>query len=125
MNSENSKTSKPHVLILKLTDKLDLRRGEKIIALSNLSIYYTWKNIKSSYNNNKFELSAPRWNDKFELPNGSYSVSNSQDFFEYILKKHGENIDKPSVQIYVNLKIQNKLKIGLHLKLKMDTVLNF
>ena len=61
MNSENSKTSKPHVLILKLTDKLDLRRGEKIIALSNLSIYYTWKNIKSSYNNNKFELSAPRW----------------------------------------------------------------
>ena len=125
MNSENSKTSKPHVLILKLTDKLDLRRGEKITALWNLSIYYTWKNIKSSYNNNKFELSAPRWNDKFELPNGSYSVSNSQDFFEYILKKHGENIDKPSVQIYVNLKIQNKLKIGLHLKLKMDTVLNF
>ena len=125
MNPENSKTSELHILILKLTDKLDLRRGEKIIALSNLSIYYTWKNIKSSYNNNKFELSAPRWNDKFELPNGSYSVSNSQDFFEYILKKHGENIDKPSVQIYVNLKIQNKLKIGLHLKLKMDTVLNF
>ena len=125
MNPENSKISELHILILKLTDKLDLRRGEKIIALSNLSIYYTWKNIKSSYNNNKFELSAPRWNDKFELPNGSYSVSNSQDFFEYILKKHGENIDKPSVQIYVNLKIQNKLKIGLHLKLKMDTVLNF
>ena len=51
MNSENSKTSEPYVLILKLTDKLDLRRGEKSIALSNLSIYYTWKNIKSSYNN--------------------------------------------------------------------------
>ena len=54
MNSENSKTSQPHVLILKLTNKLDLRMGEKVIALSNLSIYYTWKNIKSSYNNNKY-----------------------------------------------------------------------
>ena len=75
MNSENSKTSKPHVLILKLTDKLDLRRGEKSIALSNLSIYYTWKNIKSIYNTNKFEISVPTWNDKFELSDGSYSVS--------------------------------------------------
>ena len=67
MNSENSKTSKPHVLILKLTNKLDLRIGEKIIALSNLSIYYTWKNIKTSYNKNKFKISALTWNDKFEL----------------------------------------------------------
>ena len=74
MNSENSKTFEPHVLILKLADKLDLRRGEKIIALSNLSIYYTWKNIKSSYNNNKFKISAPTWRDKFELKDGSYSV---------------------------------------------------
>ena len=65
MNSENSKTSEPHVLILKLTDKLNSRRREKIIALSNLSIYYTWKNIKSLYNNNKFKISAPKWNDKF------------------------------------------------------------
>ena len=75
MNSENSKTSERHVLILKLTDKLDLRRGEKIIALSNLSIYYTWKNIKSSYNNNKFKTSTPTSNGKFELPDGAYSVS--------------------------------------------------
>ena len=75
MNSENSKTSKPHVSILKLTDKLDLRRGEKSIALSNLSIYYTWKNIKRSYNNNKFKISALTWNDEFELPDGSYSIS--------------------------------------------------
>ena len=64
MNSENSKTPKPHVLILKLTNKLGI--GEKIIALSNLSIYCTWKNIKSSYSNNKFKISAPTWNDKFE-----------------------------------------------------------
>ena len=109
-----------YILILKLTDKLDLRRGEKIIALSNLSIYYTWKNIKSSYNNNKFKISAPTWNDKFELPDGSYSVSDIQDYFEYILKKHGENIDKPSVKIYVN-KIENsitfKIKNGYSLEL--------
>ena len=86
MNSKNSKTSKPHILILKLTDKLDLRRGEKSIALSNLSIYYTWKNMKSSYSNNKFKISAPTRNDKFELPNGSYSVSDIQDHFGYIFK---------------------------------------
>ena len=120
MNSENSKTSKPHILILKLINKLDLRIGEKIIALSNLSIYYTWTNIKSSYNNNKFKISAPTWNDKFELPDGSYTVSNIQDYFEYVLKKHGENSDKPSVQIYVN-KIENrvtfKFKDGYSLKL--------
>ena len=120
MNSENSKTSKPHILILKLINKLDLRIGEKIIALSNLSIYYTWTNIKSSYNNNKFKISAPTWNDKFELPDGSYTVSNIQDYFEYVLKKHGENSDKPSVQIYVN-KIENrvtfKFKDGYSLEL--------
>ena len=93
MNSENSMTSEPLVLILRVTDKLDLRRGEKTIAFSNLSIYYTRKNIKSSYNNNKFKISAPTWNNKFELPDGSYSVSNIQDYFEYILKKHGENTE--------------------------------
>ena len=63
MNSENSKNFEPHVLILTLTNKLDLRIGEKVIALSNLSIYYTWKNIKSSYNNNKFKISTRTWND--------------------------------------------------------------
>ena len=102
-------------LKLKLTNKLDLRLGEKIIALSNLSIHYTWKNIKSSYNNNKFKISAPTWNDKFELPDGSYSASDIQDYFEYIWEKHGENIDDPSGQIYVN-KIKNsttfKIKSG-------------
>ena len=108
MNSENSKTPKPHILILKLINKLDLRIGKKVIALSNLSIYYTWKNIKSSYNNNKFKISAPTWNDKFELPDGSYSVSDMQDYFGYILKKHEEDIDKPSAQICAN-KIENRI----------------
>ena len=108
MNSENSKTSEPHLLILKLTNKLDLRISEIVIALSNLSIYYTWKNIKSPYNNNEFKISAPTWNDKFELPGWSYSVSNIQDYFEYILRKHRENTDNPSVQICIN-KIENRV----------------
>ena len=120
MNSENSKISKPHVLIFKLSNELDLRMDEKVIALSNLNMYYTWKNIKSSYNNNIFKISAPTWNDKFELPDGSYSVSGIQDYFEYILKKHREDIDKPTVEIYVN-KIENrvtfKIKNGYSLEL--------
>ena len=108
MNSENGKTSETHVLVLKLTNKLVLRTGEKITALSNLCIYYTWKNMKNSYNNNKFKISTPTWNDKFELPDESYSVSDIQDYFEYILKKDGENTDKPSTQIYLN-KIENRV----------------
>ena len=121
MNSENSRTSEHRVLVLKLTDKLDLRRGQKTVVLSNLSIYYTWKNIKSSYNNNnKFKVSAPTWNEEFELPDGSYSVSDIQDCFEYILKKHSESVDNPSIRIYVN-KIENritfKIKSGYYLQL--------
>ena len=120
MNSENSKTSKPHVLTLKLTSKLDLRIGEKVIALPNLSIYYTWKKIKSSCNNNKFKISSPTWNDEFELPVRLYSVSDIQDYFKDILKKHGENTNKPSIQLYVN-KIENritfKIKDGCSLEL--------
>ena len=109
MNSEKSKTSKPHILTLKLTNKLDLRLVNKFIAVSNLSIYYTWKNIKDTYNNNKFTISAPT----FKLSDGSYSVSDIQDYFEYILKKHGEDSDKPAVRIYVN-KIEN----GITFKIK-------
>ena len=90
MNSENSKTSNPHVLVLKLTNKLNLRIGKKVIALSNLNIYYTWKNIKNSYNNIKLKISAPTWNDEFELPDGSNSISDIQDYFEYILKNMGK-----------------------------------
>ena len=90
MNSEKSKTSKPHILTLKLTNKLDLRLVNKFIAVSNLSIYYTWKNIKDTYNNNKFKISTPTWNEEFKLPDGSYSISNIQDYFEYILKNMGK-----------------------------------
>ena len=104
MNSDNSKSSKPDILKLRLTSKLDLRLGQKIFALSKLSIYYTWKNTKSWYNNNKFKISAPTWNEQFKIPDGSYSVSDIQDYFEYILK----NANKPSIQIYTN-KTENRI----------------
>ena len=112
MNSENSRTSEYHVLVLKLADKLYLRRGQKSIALSNLGIYYTWKNLKISYKNNKFKISAPTWSDEFELPDGSYSISDIQDYFEYILKKHSESVDNPSIKIYVN-KIENRVTVKI------------
>ena len=99
MNSETSRTSEYCKLVLKLTDKLDLKKGQKSIALSNLSIYYTWKNIKSSYRNNRFKISTPTWSDEFELPDGSYPISDVQDYFEYILKKYSENIDNSSIRI--------------------------
>ena len=120
MNSENSRTSEYHVLVLKLTNTLHLRRGRKTVALSNLSMYYTLKSIKSSWNNNKFKISAPTWNEEYELPDGSYSISDIQDNLEYILKKYRESVDNPSIRIYVN-KIENrtdfKIKNGYYLEL--------
>ena len=86
MNSINSKTSDPHRLLLNLSNKTNLKRSDQYVALSNLSIYYTWKNIKKSYKNNKFKISAPTWNEEFQLPDGSYFVSDIQDYFEYTLK---------------------------------------
>ena len=74
----------------------------------NLSIYYTWKNIKSEYNNNKFKISAPTWNDGFDLPDGSYSISDIQDYFEFIIKKHETLVENPPIQIYPN-KIKNRI----------------
>ena len=108
MNSKNSKTSEYHVLELELADKLDLRRGQKSVALPNHSIYYTWRNIKSSYKNNKFKISAPTWSDEFELPDGSYSISDIQDYFEYILKKNSESVDDPPIEIFVS-KNENRI----------------
>ena len=119
INTENGRTSGYRVLLLNLTNKIDLR-SERTIALSNLSIYYTWKNIKSSYNNNKFKISAPTWSEKFELPDGSYSIPDNQDYFKYFLKKHSESVDNPSTRRYVN-KIENritfKIKSGYYLEL--------
>ena len=91
-NSEYSKTSDPHRLLLNLSDKINLKSKDKYVALSKLSISFKWRNIKKSYKNNKFKISALAWNEDFQLPDGSYSVSDISDYFEYTFKKHGENI---------------------------------
>ena len=87
MNTENSETNESNYFIYQLTDKLNLKTlKNKNIGLVNLIIYYTWKNIKSEYNSSKFKISAPTWNNTFDLPNGSYSISDIQDYFEFIIK---------------------------------------
>ena len=86
MNSEDGKTSNPYRQLLNLRDNIYLRKKDKYVALSNPSIYYTWKNMKKLYKNNKFKISAPTWNEEFEWSDGSYFISDIQDYFEYILK---------------------------------------
>ena len=120
MNTENSKTNEPHRFRLDLTDKLNLKNPLKNMALANLSIYYTWKNIKTEYNNNKFKTSAPTWNETFDLLDSSYIIADIQDYFEFIIKKHETLIENPSVKTYSN-KIKNriifKIKNGYKLEL--------
>ena len=120
MNTKKSKTSKPHRFKLHLTDKLNIKNPNKNMALANMSIYYTRKNIKSEYSNNKFKISAPTWNDTFDLPDSCYSISDIQDYFEFIIKKHKTLTENPPVQIYPN-KIKNrivfKIKTGYKLEL--------
>ena len=88
INSENSKTSEPHRLLLYLSVKIDLKSCDKYVVLSNLSICNTWENVKKSYKKNKFKISRLTWNDKFVLPDGSYSASDIRKYFEYIIKEH-------------------------------------
>ena len=99
MNSENSKTSDPHRLLFKLSEKINLKRSDKYVALSNLTAWYTWKDMKKSYKNNKFKIAAPTWNEEFELPDRSYSLSAIQDFFDHIIKKHETVTGNPSIMI--------------------------
>ena len=122
MNSEKSKASDPHRLLLNLPDKINLKRNDKYVALLNLSIYYTWKNVKKSYKNNKFEISTSTWNKQFQIPDGSHSASDIQDYFKYILKEHETVIDKSLIMIYVNeieKRITFKIKTGYYLELLM------
>ena len=86
MNTKNSKTSEPHRFRYDLIDKLDLKNPNENMALANVSIYYTWKNIKSIYNNNKFNISTPTWNYTFDLLDGSYNIPAIQNYFEYVIK---------------------------------------
>ena len=122
MNSKNSKLSDRHRLLLNLTNKINLTRSGKYATLSNLSLQYTWKNIKKSYKNNKFKISSLTWNEEFELLDGSYSISEIQDYFEYILKEHLEKINDNniSIEIYLNKiesRIKFKIKTGYYLEL--------
>ena len=116
----NSKTKHSNKFVYNFTDKLNLKNPNKNIALANLSIYYTWKNVKSDYNNNKFKISAPTWNDTFDVPDGSYSIVALQNYFEYITKKHETTAEASPVLIYVN-EINNrivfKIKSGYKLEL--------
>ena len=120
MNTENSKKSEPHRFKLDLTDKRNLKNPNKNMALANLSIYYNWKNIKSEYKNNKIKVSAPTSNDAFDLPDGSYSIADIQNYFEFIIKKRDTLTENPPTQIYPN-KIKNsivfKIRIGYKLEL--------
>ena len=119
VSTENSNTNEPHRFKLDLIDKLNLKNPNKNMDLGNLSIYYTWKNIKSKYND-KFKISAPTWNDTFDLPDGSYSIADIQDYFKFIIKKHKTLTENPPIQIYPN-KIKNriafKIKTGYKLEL--------
>ena len=116
MNIENSKTES-HIFRVNLSDKRDFKNLNKNIALANLSIYCTWKNIKSTYNDNKIKISAPSWNNEFDLSYGSHSVSDIQDYFEYNIKKNETMANNLPRQIYIN-KIKNR--IVFKIKLTID-----
>ena len=120
MKTENSKTDEPHRFRLSLAEELNLNDPIKNMALANLSFCYSWKSIKSVFNNNKFKISTPTWNDEFDLPDGSYCIADIQDYFEFIIKKRETLAENPPVQIYPN-KIKNrivfKVKTGYKLEL--------
>ena len=127
MNSRNSKTSEPYKFKYDLINKLDLRNPNKNMALANLSIYYTWKNVKSTYSNNKFKISAQTWNETFDLPDGSYNISEIQDYIEYIIKKHETIGENAPILIYpntINNRIVFKIKSGYKLELLSKETMN-
>ena len=102
MNTLNSRTNESNRFIYQFTDKLNLKYPNKNILLANLSIHHSWRNIKSEYNNNKFKIHAPSWNDESNLPDGSYNIEQIQDYFKFIIEKHETIADNSPVQIYVN-----------------------
>ena len=120
MDSKNSKTNESYKFKYDLIDKLDLKNPNKNMALANLGIYYNWKNVQSTYNNNKFKISAPTLNETFDLPDGSYNISEIQDYVEYIIKKHETIGENAPILIYantINNRIVFKIKSGYKLEL--------
>ena len=120
MNTENNKTNEPHKFVLNLSQRLDLRSSNKHVALQNLSIYYTWKNIRKQYKNNKLKTIAPIWNDEFELPDGSYSVSDIQDNIKNIVKKYRTLTTISPFHVYIN-RINNRLVLKVKDGYKLET----
>ena len=128
MNTKNSKTSEPYRFKYDLIDKLDFKNPNENMALANLSIYYTWKNVKSIYKNNKFKISAPTWNKTFDLPDGLYNISEIQDYFEDIIKKHEAIAETAPILIYantINNRIVFKIKTGYRLELLSKETMKF
>ena len=119
MNTKNSKTNGSHRFKYDLIDKLDLKNPKKNMALGSLSIYYTWKNVKSTYNNSKFKISAPTWNEKFDLPDGSYNIPEIQDYIEYIIKKHETIGETAPILIYANT-INNRMVFKIQTGYKLE-----
>ena len=120
INTKNTETNESNKFIYQFTDKLNLQtQNNKNIGLVNFSIYYTWKNIKSAYNNNKFKISPPTWNGEFDLPDASYSISDIQDYFEFIIKKHETLAENPSIKIYPN-KIKNRIVFKIKTEWKLE-----
>ena len=120
MNSKNSKTNEPNRFKYDLIDKLDLKNPNKNMALANLSIDYTWKNVKSTYNNNKFKISAPTWNETFDLPAGSCNIPEIQGYIEYIIKKQETIGETAPILVFantINNRIVFKIKSGYKLEL--------
>ena len=119
MNSRNSKTNEPNRFKYDLIDKLDLKNPNKNMALAKLSIYYTWKNVKSTNNNNKFKILAPTWNETFDLPDGLYNISEIQDYIEYIIKKHETIGETVPILIYTNI-INNRIVFKIKSRYKLE-----
>ena len=116
INTENSETIEPHTFFLNLSQRLDFRGWNKHIALQNLSIYYTWKNIRKQHKNNKLKIIAATWNEEFKLPNGSYYVSDLQDYIEHCIKKHKTLTAISPINVHINrfvFKIEDGYKLEL------------
>ena len=107
MTSKNSATSDSHRFRLNLQNKRNLKLPHRHIALANLSIYYTWKNVTKKMNNGKFKITAPSWSKEFELPEGSYSIGDIDAYFKYIVEKHTK-YHEGDIEIYAN-KTKNRV----------------
>ena len=119
MNTKNSKTNEPHRFKYDFINKLDFKNPNKNMALANLSIYYTWKNVKSIYKNNKFKISALTWSQKFDLPDGLHNIPVIQDSFEYVIKKHERITNTAPILIYVN-KISHRIVFKIKTRYKLE-----